>query len=469
MDTPMPRDEPSRRRANTSTATSESASRTVTANASRQATSDGASSEDIRGGGESTIRSLHLDHGRAHLHHTRSKPIYIEPPPVVKRPAKIKNETFSLKTSLFSWVRTEQQDGLYCARSTHKLYNYASYIQIFGFSIGRTVEVDFTNEGINSAVETVRVGNQTWSKNRLEEARRRLGKYSSDQRKDIEAATAAANQAAEGSSYGEKKKLADLDGRDDSASTLPEQQQQDQTPQEENSLHQHPYVIVGFMGDESVPKETIRRILQPNHLFKELHRAHRHLRKPHRRLLSLKECAGFGIYECDSAKGYHREVDLDRETERALAELWRSYCGHKYDYEGRWLSWIHHNFNNGSNNPEEGRLTLEFKLRWSVLKVVFWGIVPVLLSLAIGFWYMYSDHGEVTDKVAIAEAAWVIASYIVTTSARKSKKKRFSTGMSTHQEQCCWRCWPSSLNLEIFERSFLNTGNGRSRPGDGLV
>ena len=80
--------------------------------------------------------------------------------------------------------------------------------------------------------------------------------------------------------------------------------------------------------------------------------------------------------------------------------------------------WIHQHFNNSSKNPEMGTLTLELKLRWSIVKVVVWGVVPILLSLAVGFWYMYSDHGEV-DDVAVTEAAWVISTYIITTSARE--------------------------------------------------
>lgn len=181
-------------------------------------------------------------------------------------------------------------------------------------------------------------------------------------------------------------------------------------------LHDYHYVVVGFMGDGSVPRETLRRVMHTEGLFQAIRKAHRFLRNPVRRALSLKEVSGFGIYECDPAKGYHREVELDRETERALSELWRSYKGNKLDYEGRWLMWIHEHFNADSKNPEVGGLTLEFKLRWSVIKVVFWGTVPIVLSLVIGFWYMFSDHGDV-DDVAVAEAAWVIATYIVTSSA----------------------------------------------------
>ena len=183
-------------------------------------------------------------------------------------------------------------------------------------------------------------------------------------------------------------------------------------------LHDYYYVVVGFMGDESVPKETLRRVMHKEGLFQQIRKANRQLRNPIRRMLSLKEVSGFSIYECDPIRGYHREADVDGETKRALAEMWRSYKGHKLDYEGRWLMWIHEHFNNNSKKPEMGRLTLEFKLRWSVSKVVFWGIIPVLLSLAIGFYYMHADHPGV-DDVAVAEAAWVIATYIVTSSACK--------------------------------------------------
>ena len=127
---------------------------------------------------------------------------------------------------------------------------------------------------------------------------------------------------------------------------------------------------------------------------------------------------GSGSTSGDPSKGYHREMELDGETESALAEMWRSYKGHKLDYEGRWLLWIHQHFNNSSKNPELGSLTLEFKLRWSIYKVIIWGLVPILLSLGVGFWYMYKDHGD-TDPVHVAEAAWGIATYIITTSARE--------------------------------------------------
>ena len=114
-------------------------------------------------------------------------------------------------------------------------------------------------------------------------------------------------------------------------------------------LHDYHYVVVGFMSHESQPKETIRRVRDFEGLFQEIRKALTHLRYPLRRALSLKEVSGFGIYECDSSKGYHRELELDGETEMVLAELWRNYKSQKIDYQGRWLMWIHENFNNGSN------------------------------------------------------------------------------------------------------------------------
>ena len=208
-------------------------------------------------------------------------------------------------------------------------------------------------------------------------------------------------------------------------------------------LNEYYYVVVGLMGDHTAPKENLRRVMRIDGLFQQIRKAHSHLRNPIRRAISLKEVSGFGIYQCHPSKGHHTEVILDGETAAALAELWRSYNTHKLDWEGRWLMWIHQHFNNSSKNPEKGTLTLELKLRWSVFKVVFWGVVPILLSLAIGFWYMYSDHGEV-DGVAVTEAAWVVATYIITTSAREYTLIRVvqeDTDPWTNSDFCASGCY----------------------------
>ncbi|KAK5401031.1 hypothetical protein LTR79_001550 [Exophiala xenobiotica] len=316
----------------------------------------------------------------AQLSHQVSKVIHLEPPPVVVRPPKIKNDGFSHHAfSWLSWSRNEQKDRSRCARSTHHSYSVEKTFQFLGFTISKAITYKTSESGIDTARATTRLGwrgnETTWSDDKLPKARQRLKQYSRREPFDPSIAATQENGAS---------------GPDIERQKPPKDSGQPRTiPSGAHPwLHDYYYVVVGFMGDESVPKETLRRV----------------------------EVSGFGIYECDSSKGYHREVELDKETHRALAELWRNFSGNKLDYEGRWLMWIHQHFNNGSKNPEMGRLTLEFKLVWSVYKVVFWGVVPILLSLAVGFWYMFSDHGEV-DDVAVAEAAWVISTYIITTSA----------------------------------------------------
>jgi hypothetical protein len=62
------------------------------------------------------------------------------------------------------------------------------------------------------------------------------------------------------------------------------------------------YVVVGLMGEEVAPNETLRRVRQMDGLFKEIRRAHRELRGPIRRMMSLKELSGFSVSGFDSGK-----------------------------------------------------------------------------------------------------------------------------------------------------------------------
>ncbi|KIW20970.1 hypothetical protein PV08_01549 [Exophiala spinifera] len=345
------------------------------------------------------------------LTHRSSEPIHLEPPPVVVRPPKIKSDGFSnAALSWLSWSNSEQKDFSHCVRTTRKSYSSTRSFQLFGLTLTRDITFKTTESGVDAAKVNIGLG---WHGKEAHFVRDHLPKAQGILQQHVR------KDAAEASEWTPSQE-------NSTTATDIEQQQHPSHSGKSKEIHRyaHPwlhdyyYVVVGFMSDGSIPKETIRRVVEIQGLFQQIRRAQRHLRKPFRRVLSLKEVAGFGIYECDPIKGYHREVELDKDTQRALAELWRSYNDNNLDYEGRWLMWIHQHFNNGSKNPEMGRLALELKLQWSVFKVVIWGIIPVLLSLAIGFWYMYSDHGDV-DDVAVAEAAWVIASYIVTTSARE--------------------------------------------------
>ena len=343
--------------------------------------------------------------------------IRLELPPVVMRPPKVKEDGFSSAAlSWLSWNKNEEKDVPDCARSMRRSYTQRSTFHLFGFTLSKDINYKTSEGGIDAAVGNFRI---TWGKSEFNWVFDRLPRF----RQRLEKLTGNAEIT---SADEERQNAADLNQDQDqdrsSTTAVEDQKHKDRTGHVRNFAHpwltDYYYVVVGLRGDEIAPKEVLRRVMRIDGLFKQISNAHRRLRGPFRRALSLKETAGFGIYECDPSKGYHREVDIDTETETALAELWRSYRSHKLDFEGRWLLWIHQHFNNSSKKPEMGRLTLELKLRWSVYKVVSWGVVPILLSLAIGFWYMYKDHGD-TDAVHVAEAAWVIATYIITTSACK--------------------------------------------------
>jgi hypothetical protein len=179
------------------------------------------------------------------------------------------------------------------------------------------------------------------------------------------------------------------------------------------------YIVVGIMGnEESIPREILLPILTHEDLFKQIRKAERELRSPFRRLLSLKRVGGFGVYRCHPSHDYHSRPRSDDETRRCVVELYRNYRSEQRHYQDRWMDWIHKNFNNDSINPEDGKYALQLLLRWSPLKLIIWSSIPIIFSSAIGLWYMINPHrGE--DYVAIVQTAWTIASYIVTTAARK--------------------------------------------------
>jgi hypothetical protein len=59
---------------------------------------------------------------------------------------------------------------------------------------------------------------------------------------------------------------------------------------------------------------------------------------------------------------------------------------------------------------EEGTYALELVLDWSVARITFVVLLPVLLSLAVGVWLNSRDW---TDLATI-QTAWGTASYVVT-------------------------------------------------------
>lgn len=205
------------------------------------------------------------------------------------------------------------------------------------------------------------------------------------------------------------------------------------------------YIVIGIMGnEESIPHETLRPIRTRGDLFKQIRKAERELRSPFRRLLSLKRVGGFGVYRCHPSHDYHSSPGISDETRRCLVEFYQSYRTEKRDCLDRWMNWVHKNFNNDSIYPEDGKYALQLLLRWSAVKLIIWSSIPIMFSLAIGLWYMINPHpGE--DYVTVVQTAWTIASYIVTTTARK-----YDVGLAlpttNHINSCaCYHCFHYSI------------------------
>ncbi|EQB56554.1 fungal specific transcription factor domain-containing protein [Colletotrichum gloeosporioides Cg-14] len=147
------------------------------------------------------------------------------------------------------------------------------------------------------------------------------------------------------------------------------------------------YIAVGIRGPNVMPKEKLLPIHTGDDqgMFKQIYKASHSLRPWPRRLLSLKSISGFGIYRCFPKVGYHAPVQLHPETQGTLALLFADYQADYIEPGGqRWIQWMHREFNAGSTDPEEGIYALELILSWSAPKFIFWGMSPILLSLAIG-------------------------------------------------------------------------------------
>ncbi|KAF2496035.1 hypothetical protein BU16DRAFT_560885 [Lophium mytilinum] len=169
------------------------------------------------------------------------------------------------------------------------------------------------------------------------------------------------------------------------------------------------YIIVGIMNERTgIPREELGWVHGTGDLFKTIHGLARRLRNLPRRLLSLKRVAGFKVYACHPDAGYHENVEMDHKTEMILQSFYHDYNlkSAKKDYEDRWAKWVHKSFNSCSLDPGDGKLALQLVLRWSPLKITAYVSTPVILSLAIGIWYM-KHTGDI-------QTAWTISSYIVT-------------------------------------------------------
>ncbi|KAL3455909.1 hypothetical protein BJX64DRAFT_53619 [Aspergillus heterothallicus] len=174
------------------------------------------------------------------------------------------------------------------------------------------------------------------------------------------------------------------------------------------------YIVLGIMNREagSIPKEIKLKVEYVAGLFPQLRSGIKTLRPLWRRLLSLKTVSGFALYECHPADNSHSIPEVSSATERTLVALFWDFQTSDFDTEDHWMAWVRTELNGGQR-----KFALRLVLRWSAGRFVVWGTTPILLSLAIGFWYMYKPWDAGVDEVAVVQTAWTIASYIVTTAA----------------------------------------------------
>lgn len=185
------------------------------------------------------------------------------------------------------------------------------------------------------------------------------------------------------------------------------------------------YIVVGIMGiHHAIPKERLLAITRPFNLFNQIRSACRRIRPWYRRLLSLKSVASFGIYECNPVNGYHDLVEVDKQTSLVLSEMYMDYSSGDPDYGDRWLHWVQKELNLGNTNPADGRYALLLVLKWSPFKIAMYGIASIILSLIIGFWYMWEGgqfpEATASDMVGITQTAWTISSFILTAAGGES-------------------------------------------------
>jgi hypothetical protein len=107
---------------------------------------------------------------------------------------------------------------------------------------------------------------------------------------------------------------------------------------------------------------------------------------------------------------------LNASQEAVLSQLFLAYSASYRHADGdvarAWQGWVHKNLNNSKNNPLEGRYSLQLIYDWSSYRLSAVVSIPLLLSLAIGTWYMMGQGDVVTS--------WTLALYIVTAAAGES-------------------------------------------------
>jgi hypothetical protein len=159
---------------------------------------------------------------------------------------------------------------------------------------------------------------------------------------------------------------------------------------------------------------------EPRDILDAIRSAIKRLRPWYLRIFTFKSVAAFDIYECNPELGQHSPVQTSDTTDAALLDLYYDFNAGRRDHDDEWKKWIHRNFNRGDSFPGSRSLALRLVLRWSAKKILLFTFVPILLSLAIGFWFIF-DRGQADEDYAtVVQTAWTVASYIVTTAGGES-------------------------------------------------
>jgi len=126
-------------------------------------------------------------------------------------------------------------------------------------------------------------------------------------------------------------------------------------------------------------------------------------------------------------------LNLTNSQNAVLSQFFLAYkaSNRHADYEVSiaWQGWVHKNLNGGKNNPLEGRYSLQLIYEWSSYRLCVIVTAPLILSFALGLWYMIKTGDVVT--------AWTIALYIVTAAAGEFSQLQVLDGMLLTFLSCC--------------------------------
>jgi hypothetical protein len=198
-------------------------------------------------------------------------------------------------------------------------------------------------------------------------------------------------------------------------------------------LNQQRYIVVGIFNRKSGrARERIMRVQdmrsrENTSLFESIRKASWKLWPLHKRLFSLKSISGFSLYHCHVDSGYHSTVEIDDRTKQTLFTFYIDYKHDKSEMDNGWTDWVHKFLNSSSPDPRKGGYTLELVLRWSITKIIIYGLLPVIGSFAVGIGYMQgcmSDAADFGTYLAVVQTAWGIASYVVGAAGGETLRRR---------------------------------------------